>query len=74
MVEDWAIQELVTLPRHRQTALLLVASSYVTWAHQSHTFSNSVETIAVAWALVLIQRIYKSKVEYLDVYNEARFS
>lgn len=59
--EDWAMQELVTSPRHRQTALLLVASSYVTWAHQSHTFSNSLETIAVAWALVLIQRIYKSK-------------
>ncbi|KAF8475728.1 Alg9-like mannosyltransferase family-domain-containing protein [Kalaharituber pfeilii] len=59
VLEDWAIQELVTTPR-RRAALLLVGSSYVTWTYQTHTFSNSVETIAVVWAVALIQRISKS--------------
>lgn len=63
VLEDWAIQELVTSPRHRKVAILLVASSYVTWTYQTHTFSNSVETLAVAWSLVLIQRIVENKVD-----------
>jgi phosphatidylinositol glycan class Z len=60
--EDWAIHELVQSPRHRRVALLLVASSYATWTYQAHTFSNSIETILVAWSLVLIQRIVEDKV------------
>lgn len=59
---DWAIYELVPAKRHRQTAVVLVASSYVTWTYQAHTFSNSVETLAVAWSLVLIERIVVSRV------------
>lgn len=62
VLEDWAIQELVTSPRHRKVALLLLASSYVTWTYQTHTFSNSVETLLVAWSLVLIQRIVDARV------------
>ena len=62
VLEDWAIHELVQSPRHRETALLLVASSYVTWTYQMHTFSNSIETLLVAWCLVLIQRIVADKV------------
>ncbi|KAI5810155.1 Alg9-like mannosyltransferase family-domain-containing protein [Peziza echinospora] len=61
VLEDWALQELVSSPRVRRTALILLASSYVTWTYQTHTFSNSVETIAVCWSLVLIQRISASK-------------
>ena len=57
VLEDWAIHELVQSPRHRKVAVMLVASSYVTWTYQTHTFSNSIETLAVAWSLVLIQRI-----------------
>ncbi|KAK8022003.1 GPI mannosyltransferase 4 [Apiospora rasikravindrae] len=57
VLEDWAIHELVQSPRHRRVAVLLVASSYVTWTFQTHTFSNSVETLVVAWSLVLIERI-----------------
>ncbi|KAH8894905.1 GPI mannosyltransferase 4 [Thozetella sp. PMI_491] len=57
VLEDWAIHELVQSPRHRRVAVLLVASSYVTWSYQTHTFSNSVETLVVAWCLVLIERI-----------------
>jgi phosphatidylinositol glycan class Z len=62
VLEDWALHELVQSPRHRKVAVLLVASSYVTWTFQTHTFSNSIETLAVAWSLVLIDRIVESKV------------
>jgi phosphatidylinositol glycan class Z len=62
VLEDWAVHELVASQRHRRVAVLLVASSYVTWVYQTHTFSNSVETLVVAWALVLIERIVASPV------------
>ncbi len=62
VLEDWAIHELVQSPRRRREAAVLVASSYVTWTYQTHTFSNSVETLLVAWSLVLIQRILENKV------------
>lgn len=62
VLEDWALHELVSSPRHRRVAILLVASSYVTWTYQTHTFSNSIETLAVAWSLVLIDRIVETKV------------
>jgi GPI mannosyltransferase 4 len=57
VLEDWAIHELVQSPRHRRVAVMLIASSYVTWTYQTHTFSNSIETLIVAWCLVLIERI-----------------
>lgn len=62
VLEDWAIHELVPSPRYRSQAVVLVASSYVTWTLQTHTFSNSVETLLVAWSLVLIERIVSEKV------------
>ncbi|OOF92231.1 glycosyltransferase family 22 protein [Aspergillus carbonarius ITEM 5010] len=61
VLEDWAVYELVPLPRHRRATVVLVASSYVTWTYQTHTFSNSLETLLVAWGLVLIQRIIENK-------------
>ncbi|KZF22590.1 glycosyltransferase family 22 protein [Xylona heveae TC161] len=61
VLEDWAIHELVPSPRRRRAAILLVASSYVTWTFQTHTFSNSIETLLVAWCLVVIQRIVDDK-------------
>ncbi|KAH7122813.1 Alg9-like mannosyltransferase family-domain-containing protein [Dendryphion nanum] len=45
VLEDWAIQELVPSPRSRRVAVPLIASSYVTWTFQTHTFSNSLETL-----------------------------
>ena len=62
VLEDWAVQELVPKTRERRLAIMLVASSYVTWTYQTHTFSNSIETILVLWSLVLIQRILDDKV------------
>lgn len=57
VLEYWALQEQITSTLHRPIAVLLVASSYVTWTFQTHTFSNSIETLAVLWSLVLIGRI-----------------
>jgi phosphatidylinositol glycan class Z len=62
VLEDWALHELVQSPRHRRLAVTMVASSYVTWTYQTHTFSNSIETIVVLWSLVMIQRIMDNKV------------
>lgn len=64
VLEDWAIQELVHSPRQRRVAVLLVASSYVTWTWQTHTFSNSIETLVLLWSLVLIAWIIEDKVCY----------
>ncbi|KAI5303638.1 alpha 1,2 mannosyltransferase, partial [Ascosphaera atra] len=61
ILEDWAVQELVRSRRRRQQALILCASSYVTWTYQSHCFSNSVETVVVLWCLVLIRRVVANK-------------
>lgn len=54
---DWAIHELIPSPSQRRSAIILVASSYVTWTFQTHTFSNSIETLIVLWSLVLIVRL-----------------
>lgn len=62
VLEDWAIYELVHSPRRRKQVVLLVASSYVTWSFQTHTFSNSIETLLVLWCLVLIERIVRTEV------------
>lgn len=62
VLEDWALHELLPSSRHRRIAVLLVASSYVTWTYQTHTFSNSIETLLVAWSLVLIHRIVEDTV------------
>lgn len=64
VMEDWAIHELVESPRARRIAVPLVTSSYVTWTFQTHTFSNSLETLLVCWSLVLIQRIVQDKVRF----------
>lgn len=70
VLEDWAIHELIKSPRHRNLAVVLVASSYVTWTYQTHTFSNSVETLVVAWSLVMIQRIRDDKVRFYHRFRD----
>lgn len=61
VLEDWALHELLPVPKQHRTATLLVASSYVTWTYQSHTFSNSIETLLVLWCLVLARRIREDR-------------
>jgi hypothetical protein len=74
VLEDWAIYELVPSPRHRRATVVLVASSYVTWTYQTHTFSNSLETLLVAWGLVLIRRILENKVRSVCACGEDEHS
>lgn len=62
VLEDGALLELLPVPRQRRLGVMLVASSYVTWTWQTHTFSNSLETVLVLWCLVLIQRIKEDEV------------
>jgi len=62
ILEDWAIHELVESRQQRRVALMLVASSYVTWTWQAHTFSNAVETIVVLWSIVFIRRLARFEV------------
>lgn len=57
VLEDWAIHELLPSPRDRRIATTLIASSYVTWTIQTHTFSNGIETLIALWCIVLITRI-----------------
>ena len=66
VLEDWAIHELVHSPRQQRVAMVLVASSYVTWTYQTHTFSNSIETLVVLWSVVLIRRLVENQVRILD--------
>ncbi|EME43143.1 glycosyltransferase family 22 protein [Dothistroma septosporum NZE10] len=54
---DWAIHELVHSVKERRWAIMLIASSYVTWTYQTHTFSNSIETLLTLWSLVLTGRL-----------------
>ncbi|RMZ90771.1 hypothetical protein DV736_g2011, partial [Chaetothyriales sp. CBS 134916] len=82
VLEDWAIHEMVHSPRYRRQAVVLVASSYVTWTFQTHTFSNSVETLVVLWSLALIERIvgeqvappYRLKVLHMLISSQKRSS
>jgi Alg9-like mannosyltransferase family len=67
VLEDWALQELVNSPRQRRTAIILMASSYVTWTYQTHTFSNAGETLVLLWSLVIISRILENKVGFSKI-------
>ncbi|KAF2263835.1 hypothetical protein CC78DRAFT_533619 [Lojkania enalia] len=58
---DGAIHELVQSTTRARRVAVLVASSYVTWTFQTHTFSNSLETLLVSWSLVRIRRIVEDK-------------
>ena len=62
ILEDWAIHDLIPSPKDRRLAVILVSSSYVTWTYQTHTFSNSIETLVTLSALLLIQMILDHKV------------
>ncbi|KAG2008273.1 GPI mannosyltransferase 4 [Coprinopsis cinerea AmutBmut pab1-1] len=61
LFEDWAFYKLIPDSRRKGWGLALLASSYVTWTFQTHTFSNSIETILVLTALVLMQHIRRRK-------------
>lgn len=72
VLEDWALHELTKTRSQRRTAIMLVASSYVTWTWQVHTFSNAVETVVVLWSLVLIQRVRERAKASMRAANDAQ--
>jgi GPI mannosyltransferase 4 len=64
---DWAVYRLAG-KAHRLSAVLLYASSYVTWTFQAHTFSNSIEAVLVSCSLVTILSFKNTQV-YLFLFN-----
>lgn len=72
VLEDWALHELLPNSQERRVATLLVASSYVTWTYQTHTFSNSIDTLIVLWCLVIISRMVEDKVTFSDEKGSVR--
>jgi phosphatidylinositol glycan class Z len=54
---DWAIHEIIARPHDRRVAIMAVSSSFVTWTFQTHTFSNSIESLVVLWTVVLAIRL-----------------
>ena len=58
---DWAVYHLAG-ETHGRAAVLLYASSYVTWTFQTHTFSNSIEALLVTCSLVAIVAFKHSRV------------
>lgn len=56
LAADAAIFILVSKER-RRVAMLLYASSWSTLAMQTHTFSNSIETITLLWTLVAVKEL-----------------
>lgn len=58
---DWAVYRLAG-EMHRRSAVLLYASSYVSWTFQTHTFSNSIEAVLVSSSLMTILRFKHTRV------------
>lgn len=57
ILSDMAIDRLTRTKQHRLAALFFYATSYVSWTYQSHTFSNSVETVVLLWCLLIIHEL-----------------
>ncbi|CAN6662578.1 GPI mannosyltransferase 4 [Trichomonascus vanleenenianus] len=54
VLSDMAIDRLADAKQDKIKGMLFAATSYVTWTYQSHTFSNSIETVVLLWCLVII--------------------
>lgn len=54
VLSDMALERLTKSRKHRRIGIFFYATSYVSWTYQSHTFSNSVETVVLLWCLVII--------------------
>lgn len=65
---DWAVYHLAG-DIHRRSAVLLYASSYVTWTFQTHTFSNSIEAVLVSCSLVTVVTFKHDRVPSLSIFS-----
>ncbi|CCD23790.1 glycosylphosphatidylinositol-alpha 1,2 mannosyltransferase NDAI_0C01290 [Naumovozyma dairenensis CBS 421] len=57
--------------KNRKLGFIIILSSYVTWTYQSHTFSNSTETIILLLVLSLYEKILS---EHHTTTNNTRLS
>ena len=57
IVEEWCLYRLIPTKHERIKATLLAMTSYLTLVHQSHTLSNSTETILLLPTLYIINDI-----------------
>jgi len=64
---DWAVYRLAG-ESYGRSAVLLYASSYVTWTFQTHTFSNSIEAVLVSCCLVAIINFKHTQVSQIVIY------
>lgn len=64
ILSDMALDRLTMSKNHKFAALFFYSTSYVSWTYQSHTFSNSVETVLLLWCLVIIHE-FQTKRLYL---------
>lgn len=66
ILSDMAIDRLTTSKQHKLAALFIYGTSYVSWIYQSHTFSNSVETVILLWCLVIIHEFQSKRQSWIS--------
>ncbi|KAG0679248.1 alpha 1,2 mannosyltransferase [Pichia californica] len=57
IITDWCLYRLVPMKHERIKATLFTMTSYLTLVHQTHTFSNSIETCVLLPTLYIINDI-----------------
>ena len=57
LITDWCLYRLIPIKHERIKATLFTVTSYLTLVHQSHTFSNSTETLVLLPTLYVINDI-----------------
>lgn len=61
ILEDMAVDRLASNKSDKLQSLIFLNTSYVTLTWQSHTFSNSLETILVLWYIVILDEFEKRR-------------
>lgn len=72
ILEDMAVDRLAIRKSDKLRSLLFLSTSYVTLTWQSHTFSNSLETILLLWYMVILHEFEKrrrSQTEFDRIYD-----
>lgn len=70
LVTDYFINRIIPLKNERIKSLLFISTSYITLIYQSHTFSNSIETIVLLPTLYLINDIR----QFLELKKTSNYS
>ena len=71
---DWCLYQLCRLTgTPHKTAAILFAGSYVTLTFQCHSFSNSLETVMLMTAFLIVVKLVRSKYRY-DKILESKFT